>query len=170
MINRSIFSGLISNLRFNPVWDNGNKERMRERERELKVEDDIKSCGREWEKAAGPGAACWVFYEREGCPCEEGWVKVMEIEEHSLLQGLHPHFLIMQLLLHLGQLLLQSAELWTQGRAAGYRSAQWAPLTTTCQKRLVMTVQTRNAWLWLHTRTKSIFMVSQTEHKICATS
>lgn len=65
----------------------------------------------------------------------------MEVEEHSLLQGLHPHFLIMQLLLHLGQLLLQSGELWTQGRAAGYRSAQRASLTTSCQKCLVMTVQ-----------------------------
>lgn len=65
----------------------------------------------------------------------------MEVEEHSLLQGLHPHFLVMQLLLHLGQLLLQSGELWTQGRAAGYHGAQWASLTTTCQKRLVLTVQ-----------------------------
>lgn len=37
-----------------------------------------------------------------------------EAEEHSLLQGLHSHFLILQLLLHLGQLLLQSGELRTQ--------------------------------------------------------
>lgn len=37
-----------------------------------------------------------------------------EAEEHSLLQGLHSHFLILQLLLHLGQLLLQSGELRTE--------------------------------------------------------
>lgn len=42
-----------------------------------------------------------------------------EAEEHSLLQGLHSHFLILELLLHLGQLLLQSGELRTQGRAPG---------------------------------------------------
>lgn len=63
-------------------------------------------------------------------------------EEHSLLQGLHSHFLILQLLLHLGQLLLQSGQLWTQGRAPGYHGAQWASLTTTTgQNCLVMTVQ-----------------------------
>lgn len=117
---------------------------IRRNQRELKIEDDIKSCGkdrRRREKAAGRGAAELGVLGKRGCPCEEGWAEVMEVEEHSLLQGLHPHFLVMQLLLHLGQLLLQSGELWTQGRAAGYHGAQWASLTTTCQKRLVMTVQ-----------------------------
>lgn len=109
----------------------------------MEVEHDIKSCGRDrmkWEKG------CWVgsVLGKRGVPAaRKGWAEAVEVEEHSLLQGLHPHFLIMQLLLHLGQLLLQSGELWTQGRAAGYRGAhtQWASLTATCQKRLVMTAQ-----------------------------
>lgn len=48
-------------------------------------------------------------------------------QRDSLLQGLHSHFLILQLLLHLGQLLLQSGELRTQGRATGYHDTQWVP-------------------------------------------
>lgn len=45
--------------------------RKREWERELKVEDDIKSCGRDrikWEKAAGRGAAALSVLRKRGVP------------------------------------------------------------------------------------------------------
>lgn len=131
-----------------------------------------------WKRQNEMGKGCWVgscsaegsVWRKRGVPvgAEEGWAKVMEVEQHSLLQGLHPHFLIMQLLLHLGQLLLQSGELWTQGRAASYRSHNG--LLSPLPAKSASSWRCRNAWLWLHTRTKSIFMASQTEHKICATS
>lgn len=56
--------------------------------------------------------------EKGGCGRKGGFWDT-GAEEHSLLQGLHSHFLILQLLLHLGQLLLQSGELRTQGRVTG---------------------------------------------------
>lgn len=119
-----------------------------------------------WEKG------CWVgsVLGKRGVPAvRKGWAEAVEVEEHSLLQGLHPHFLIMQLLLHLGQLLLQSGELWTQGRAAGYRGAhtQWASLTATCQKRLVMTAQECLA-LITHAHKKHLYGVADGAENLCS--
>lgn len=94
------------------------------------------------------GKGCWVessgaerCRKEKGGRGRKGGPGDTEAEEHSLLQGLHSHFLILQLLLHLGQLLLQSGELRTQGRAPGYHGAQWASLTTTTgQNCLVMSI------------------------------
>lgn len=73
------------------------------------------------EKAAGWGAAALSALGKRGAARlrEEGWVAHTntrahihtEAEENLLLQGLHSHFLVLQLLLHLGQLLLQPGEL-----------------------------------------------------------
>lgn len=54
-----------------------------------------------------------------------------EAEEHLLLQGLHSHFLVLQLLLHLGQLLLQPGELRTTRQSVGDTHTQTQTQTHT---------------------------------------